>query len=535
MPARLSVDFVKHPDETKLTMPAVVLLDTPELEANTIPSMLDKALGEAIARAIDEAKFKAKTGDSLIVRGAKGTVIVIGTGEDKSDKAEDAQKLTNIGGAIFKALDSTSLTSATLYAGNMSADEAANLAYGAVLASYHFPKYFTKKEDDDKAKDGDKNKPKHSLSIACGNEEVVKTATAKFAEYTHRIEGVFLARDLVSEPANVLYPAEYADRCEKILSPHGIKVDVLDEKQMASKGMRLLLSVGQGSRRESRLVVMKWDGDADKNAQPIALIGKGVCFDSGGISLKPAGGMEDMKWDMGGSAAVVGAMRAIAGLGVRRNVVGLIGLVGNMPDGQASRPGDVVESMAGQTVEIINTDAEGRLVLADVLTYARQHFTPKALVDLATLTGAIIVSLGHSHAGLFANDEKLAGKLLDAGKATGEGVWRMPLGEAYDKLLKSQIADMKNIGGRWAGAITAACFLQRFAEGEIAGDTQANAKTKTNIADKTSDKTPQKTAWAHIDIAGMAWADKASATTPRGGTGFGVRLLTRFVEEYDAD
>lgn len=532
MPARLSVDFPAYSADAVLALPAVLVMDSPEFPADTSPAVLNDELVRAITRAIKEADFKAKMGDSLVVRGEKGTVVLVGC---KSDEAEDAQKLTDIGGAVFKAINAASLKKVNIYADNLSADDSARLAYGAVLASYHFPKYFTKKDDDDKNKDKDKSKPKHHLSIACANAEASKAATAKFADYQHRIEGVFLARDLVSEPANVLYPAEYASRCQS-LTQHGIKLEVLDEAQMEKQGMRLLLSVGQGSRRESRLVVMRWDGAGGdyEAAPPLALLGKGVCFDTGGISLKPAGGMEDMKWDMGGSAAVVGAMRAIAGLRVKRNVVGVIGLVENMPDGQATRPGDVVESMAGQTVEIINTDAEGRLVLADVLTYTRQHFTPKVLVDLATLTGAIIVSLGHSHAGLFANDEGLAKALLDAGKATGEGVWRMPLGTAYDKLLKSNIADMKNIGGRWAGAITAACFLQRFAEGEIAGD-KARAKSKTATKTNAAPKTAPKIAWAHIDIAGMAWADKASATAPQGGTGFGVRLLTRFVETYDAD
>ena len=323
------------------------------------------------------------------------------------------------------------------------------------------------------------------------------------SEYAIREElaqGVFLARDLVFEPANKLYPESYAERCE-MLADQGLKITVLDEDAMRKEGMDLLLSVGQGSRRASRMVIMEWNGGGDE--APVALVGKGVCFDTGGISLKPAGGMEDMKWDMGGSAAVVGAMRALAGRKIKRNVVGLVGLVENMPDGEATRPGDVVTSMSGQTVEIINTDAEGRLVLADVLTYANKYFKPSKMINLATLTGAIIVSLGKEYAGLFSNNDDLSNALMAAGLETGEKSWRMPMGKEYDDLLKSHIADMKNIGGRWGGSITAACFLERFVEG---------------------------VPWAHLDIAGMAWSDKATPTVPKGGTGFGVKMLTNFLE-----
>ena len=497
MTARLSVDFITPPASPPL--PGILLLDAPKLDS--LAAAVDEVLGGAVARAIKEADFKAKQGETLTVRAGAGTAVLLGTGADDDDNDNEAaqQSLVDTGGAIFTAMDQAALKSATVYAGDMA--DTADLAYGAVLASYHFPHYFTKDKDRDKKADP---KPKHRLAFACPDPEVAKKA---FAAAAHRIAGVYLARDLVSEPANVLYPAEYARRCQQALTRHGIKLDVLDEAQMEKLGMRLLLSVGQGSGRESRLVVMHWNGGAAKSP-PIALIGKGVCFDSGGISIKPAAGMEDMKWDMGGSAAVVGAMRAIAGLGLKQNVVGLIGLVENMPDGKATRPGDVVASMAGQTVEIINTDAEGRLVLADVLTYTARHIKPALMVDLATLTGAIIIALGHSNAGLFANDDGLAAAILGASKATGDSVWRMPLAEDYNKLLKSTIADVKNIGGRWAGAVTAACFLQRFVA--------------------------KKTPWAHIDIAGMAWADKASATTPAGGTGFGVRLLTKFVEDYQA-
>ena len=272
---------------------------------------------------------------------------------------------------------------------------------------------------------------------------------------------------------------------------------------MKALGMGALLGVGQGSRRESRMVVMNWRGG--KGEAPLALVGKGVTFDTGGISLKPPKGMEDMKWDMGGAAAVTGAMAAIAGRKVARNVVGVIGLVENMPDGNAQRPGDVVTSMAGKTIEVINTDAEGRLVLADALHYTETRFEPAMMVNLATLTGAILVSLGKEYGGLFSNSDELAAQLTQAGMATEEKLWRMPMGKAYDKMLKSHIADMKNIGGPYGGSITAACFLERFVS---------------------------KTPWAHLDIAGKAWSDKATATVPKGGSGFGVRLLNRLIDNW---
>ena len=288
------------------------------------------------------------------------------------------------------------------------------------------------------------------------------------------------------------------------LTKLGVKVEVFGEKQLEKLGMRALLGVGQGSRRESQVAVMQWNG-AGRGRQPIAFLGKGVTFDTGGISIKPAAGMGDMKWDMGGAGAVAGLMMALAGRKAKANVVGLIGLVENMPDGNAQRPGDIVTSMSGKTIEILNTDAEGRLVLADVLWYCQQRFKPAFMVDLATLTGAIIVSLGHEYAGLFANDDALAKNLIAAGEATGEKVWRMPLAGAYDKMIDSDIADVKNIGGRDAGSITAAQFLQRFTNG---------------------------VPWAHLDIAGMAWSSKDSDTVPKGGTGYGVRLLDRLVRDY---
>ena len=490
MPSRLSLAFAPRP--RTLPLPAVVLAFAPGKGGkrpvlSDAAAMADKASGGALGRAVADAKFKAGAGDSLVVRTAKGAVVLVGAGAElvAGKGAED------LGGHIASAMARNELERATLVLDSGDRAAVSGVALGAHLAAYRFSEYFTK---------GPGAKPQ-ALRLTVAS-PAGKAAAGRFAKERELAEGVFLARDLVFEPANVLHPGDFARRCRS-LARFGVGVRVLDERAMGKEGMNLLLCVGQGSARPSRMVVMRWNG-GKKGEKPLALVGKGVCFDTGGISIKPAAGMEDMKWDMGGAAAVVGAMRAIAGRKVKRNVVGLVGLVENMPDGNASRPGDVVRSMSGQTVEIINTDAEGRLVLADVLTYAIKRHKPGKIVDLATLTGAIIVSLGKEHAGMFSNDDSLAGAISAAGAETGEKVWRMPLGKEYDALLKSHIADMKNIGGRMAGSITAACFLERFV-----GDVP----------------------WAHLDIAGMAWSDKARPTVPRGGTGFGVRLLTRLVED----
>jgi leucyl aminopeptidase len=317
-------------------------------------------------------------------------------------------------------------------------------------------------------------------------------------------DGVELARELVAEPANVIYPESFVERVADRLEGTGAEISFLDEAEMRELGMGALLGVSQGSEREARLLCIKWKGGA-KAAKPTVFVGKGVTFDTGGISLKQPQGMEDMKWDMGGAAAVAGAMLALAERGARANVIGVCGLVENMPDGKAQRPGDVVTTMSGQTVEVINTDAEGRLVLCDALTWVQREFSPAAIVDLATLTGAMIISLGHEHAGLFSNDDNLAERLLHAGKASGDKLWRFPLTSEYDKLIDSPIADIKNVGPRYAGSITAAQFIQRFVE--------------------------NGTPWAHLDIAGMAWADKAGATWDKGATGYGVRLIDRYVRD----
>jgi leucyl aminopeptidase len=315
--------------------------------------------------------------------------------------------------------------------------------------------------------------------------------------------GLELTRTLVSEPPNVIYPESFVERCRH-LADLGVEITMLDRADMEKLGMGALLGVAQGSVKEGRILAMRWSGKGGDTTD-LALVGKGVTFDTGGISIKPAAGMEDMKWDMGGAGAVAGAMKALATRKAKANVVGVCGLVENMPDGNAQRPGDVVTSMSGQTIEVINTDAEGRLVLCDTITWTQRTFAPKTIVDLATLTGAMIISLGSEHGGLFANDDGLAEELLAAGRAVGDLLWRFPLGDAYNKLIDSQIADMKNVGPRGGGSITAAQFIQRFVEPGVR--------------------------WAHLDIAGMVWADKPGATFDKGATGYGVRLLDRFVRD----
>jgi len=362
------------------------------------------------------------------------------------------------------------------------------------LASYRFDKYFGQAKLD-------KAPTLASITIVCDDIQAVEAAYQPLSALR---DGILFARDLVSEPANVLYPQSYADRV-KALESTGLKVEILGEAEMEKLGMHSLLGVGLGSRKESKLVIMQWQG-ADKKAQPVAFVGKGVTFDTGGISIKPAEGMEDMKWDMGGSAAVVGTMIALASRQAKVNAVGIIGLVENMPDGNAQRPGDVVKAMSGTTIEVINTDAEGRLVLADALWYCQNRFKPQFMIDLATLTGAMIIALGMDYAGVFSNNDELAERISEASKAAGENTWRMPLPPQYEKQIDSKIADIRNIGGRPAGSITAALFLQRFVN---------------NIP------------WAHMDIAPVAWTNEQRIpTVPEGATGFGVRTLNQLVERF---
>ena len=374
----------------------------------------------------------------------------------------------------------------------MPAAHAAHAALGALLKTYRFDVYRTKEAADAKPKLA-------SLTLLTDD---VHAAQAAWPALEAIARGTTIARDLITEPPNVLYPAEMADRCAK-LAEFGLEVEVMGVEELTEKGFGALLAISQASVREPRVVVMKWMG-GEADAAPLCFVGKGVTFDTGGISLKPGAGMGDMKWDMAGAGAVVGLMASLALRKAKANVVGLVGLSENMPAGNALRPGDVITSLSGQTIEVLNTDAEGRLLLADVIWYAQDRFKPVLTVDMATLTGAIIVSLGHEFAGMFSNDDTLSTRLIAAGQATGEAVWRMPLGEAYDKLIKSDIADVKNIGGRPGGAIIGAQFVARFVRGP----------------------------WAHLDIAGMAWSSKDSPTCPKGATAFGLRLLDRLVADH---
>ena len=447
---------------------------------------LEKNVAAHLISAMATAQFTGKFGKSLLIYSDKNSYLLLGTG----DKLTSGKVAETLGSRVFSALNGTVSKFGWLPDHKLHEEVLADFCFGANLASYHFDSYFTEKEKDD-----------ITVRLFISDGSVNKDADV-FMDRQALADGVFLARDLVFEPANKLYPVEFANRC-KSLASLGLEVEIIDEGAMEKMGMGALLGVGQGSRRDSRMVVMNWKGGGDE--KPLAFVGKGVTFDSGGISLKSAKGMEDMKWDMGGAAAVTGAMCAVAGRKVKNNIVGVIGLVENMPDGNAQRPGDVVTAMSGKTIEVINTDAEGRLVLADALHYTEKRFKPQAMVDLATLTGAIIASLGKEYGGLFANSDDLSKQLQAAGQDTGEGLWPMPMGPSYDRMLKSHIADMKNIGGPYGGAITAACFLARFV---------------------------QKTPWAHLDIAGKAWSDLASNTVPKGGTGYGVRLLNRLIDNW---
>jgi leucyl aminopeptidase len=455
-------------------------------------------LGDLLRRAATADRFTGKSGSSLDIVAPAGLdlprLVVIGIGKANDQKARDAVKL----GGIAMGKVPTAAASATIFAefgsGPLKASQVADLALGARLRAYTFDLYKTKRKEDEERPN------KVDVSFACSNPAAAEKAWARSAAIA---DGVVFARDLVNEPGNVLYPSEFARRASG-LTRFGVGVEVLDVAAMKKLGMGALLGVGQGSAHDSKLVIMRWNG-GKRGADPVAFIGKGVCFDSGGISIKPAQGMEDMKGDMAGAACVVGLMQALAARKAKINAVGAIGLVENMPDGKAQRPGDIVKTMSGQTIEIINTDAEGRLVLADVLYYVNKRFKPKFMINLATLTGAILVALGQEYAGLFSNDDKLSERLAKAGEATGERVWRMPLGSAYDKMIDSKFADMKNTGGRWGGAITAAQLLQRFVG---------------------------KTPWVHLDIAGTGMAAPQTDINRSWGSGWGVRLLERLVEDY---
>jgi leucyl aminopeptidase len=463
---------------------------------------LDEAGDGAITRALAASpRFRGKRNELVPVVGpAKlpvNRIVVVGLGKPK---ALDQRALEDIGGTLVAHLNGVGAAEAVVaidigdVASLPPAAAAAHLALGAALRAYRFDKYRTT--------DGPERKPSlATLTIAGSNPAEARRAYKNGAAAA---EAVAFTRDLVSEPANIIYPETLAEQAAGLRSL-GLEVEVLGEDRMAQLGMGAILGVAQGSVRPPRLVVMRWNGGA-QGAAPLAFIGKGVTFDTGGISIKPAAGMGEMKWDMAGAGVVIGLMRLLAARHAKVNAVGVVGLVENMPSGSAQRPGDIVTSMSGQTIEVLNTDAEGRLVLADALWYCQDRFKPALMVDLATLTGAVIVALGHDYAGLFANDDDLADRLAAAGNAVGERLWRLPLAEPYDRAIDSDAADVKNIAGdRAAGSIIGAQFIQRFVN---------------------------KVPWAHLDIAGVAWSKKDAPTVPKGATAFGLRLLDRFVSDY---
>jgi leucyl aminopeptidase len=451
---------------------------------------------QAVSAALDRQRFEGDASNAseqfIADDGKVRRLLVVGTGTGSSPK-EAAEKL---GGTAAARLQTSGEKTAVIDLGGLGydADATARVALGAALRSWRYDRYRTKLKDNQKP-------TLEEIVIVGGDRGAAKRYEQRWAPV---VEGVSLTRELVTEPANIIYPETFVERARASLKGSGVEIEVLNRAAMEKLGMGALLGVAQGSVREARLLVLKWTGGG-KGAPPVAFVGKGVTFDTGGISIKPAAGMEAMKWDMGGAGAVVGALKALALREAKTNIVGICGLVENMPGGNAQRPGDVVTTMSGQTVEVINTDAEGRLVLADAVTYVQRNFKPSAIIDLATLTGAILISLGHEWAGLFSNNDELAGKLLAAGEESGDKLWRMPLGEPFDRLIDSPIADMKNVGPREGGSITAAQFIQRFIEN--------GGK------------------WAHIDMAGKAWSDKAAATYDKGATGFGVRLLDQYVAD----
>lgn len=526
-----------------LTLPkkgTLVVLTRPETALSGLLHEVDLLTQGQVSKAIAAQDFKSAARSTLTILAPSGTdldsLVLVGLG-DKADITDlDLNKLGGaIKGAVPKSAKAVAIalqdpqvlsnpeegpdgeadegTENAPSLNPLSAAAVAEIALGVYLRSYKFDLYKTKKDEPDDTKSGDKEAgaKKAKKKKAADEKPAVFTLLSADPKAAKKVwssaeaiaAGVCVARDLVNEPGNILGPVEFADRT-KALADLGVDVEILDEKQLSKIGMRALLGVAQGSRRPARVAIMRWKGGKTKEA-PVALVGKGVIFDTGGISLKPAGGMEDMKGDMGGAAAVVGAMHALAGRKAKCNVIGIIGCVENMPDGNAQRPGDIVTSLSGQTIEVINTDAEGRLVLCDVMTYIQREEKPKVMIDLATLTGAMVVALGHHKAGIFSNDDDLAAGLLSAGEATGDATWRMPLGPEYDKQIDSRFADMKNVGGRWGGAITAAQFLARFVEGD--------------------------TKWAHIDLAGTAMNSPDSDFSKSWGSGYGVRLLDRLVAD----
>lgn len=507
---RLDIEFV--PFSAPIERTAAVLAG-PDVALGSKATELDERSGGAIRKAAGAVDFKGRAKSAFEVLAPQKLdatrLVVIGTGN--LAEASDSDRLA-LGGFAVGQLSSRKTARASLVvelpkSGDRGAGElAADLACGAMLRGYAFRKFMTRKPDEGSNGNGNGGEgPPERDGLRLLKIHVADPDAARAAFERRRAvgDGIMLARDLVNEPANELGPVEFAERT-RTLEAVGVDVEVLDEQQLAELGMRALLGVAQGSVRPARVVIMQWHGAKSKRTKPLCFIGKGVVFDTGGISIKPAAGMEDMKGDMAGAGCVVGLMHALAARKAPVNVVALIGLVENMPSGSAQRPGDIVRSLSGQTIEVVNTDAEGRLVLADLLWYAQDRFKPRFMINLATLTGAILVALGKEHAGLFSNDDRLAEDLAAAGEATGEKVWRMPLGKAYDKMIESRFADMKNIGGRWAGSITAAQFLQRFVN---------------------------ETPWAHLDIAGTAMDSPKTDINQSWASGWGVRLLDRLVAD----
>jgi len=463
-----------------------------------LPAGLEAVLTEG-AKA---ARFEGKGGqlfEGFVERGgAVARVVLLGLG--KPGCKQRVRMLEKAGAALVAKYLTSGVTSVgvDVSGSGLTAEEISELLLGARLRAWRYDALRTTLKDDEK--------PSLAAIEVIGAPEGAEAAWVREAAIA---EGVEFTRGLVTQPANILYPESFVAACERAYAGSGLGVRVLGPDEMRTLGMGALLGVSQGSVREPRLLVLTWNG-GEKGAAPVAFVGKGVTFDTGGISLKQPAGMEDMKWDMGGAGAVAGTMLALARRGAKANIVGVCGLVENMPDGNAQRPGDVVTSMSGKTIEVINTDAEGRLVLCDALTYVQREYKPSIVIDLATLTGAIIATLGQEYAGIFSNDDDLVAALTATSTATGEKLWRLPMGAAYDKMIESPIADIKNMGSKYAGSITAAQFLARFI------DKGADGKT---------------TPWAHLDIAGMVWADKPGRTWDKGATGYGVRLLDAYVRE----
>lgn len=481
-----------------------VVAVTEERKLTPSAAALDKKTSGILTRAMASSRFRGRKSELLEILAPKGVpisrIVLVGLGKPEQI---DAQRMQEVGGNLVATLNRSGESVATMQVDNLAGapihapEMAAHVAFGARLRAYRFDKYRTREKEE--------NKPTlKALSLMVTD---FAAARKHFAPLDRIADAIYVTRDLVSEPPNVIYPESLAERCKR-LAAFGVKVEVLDEKHLAKLGMGALLGVGQGSAHPPRVVMMRWDGAPKaKDKRPLAFCGKGVTFDTGGISLKPAAGMEDMKWDMAGAAAVIGLIEALAARRARVNAIGVVGLVENMPSGAAQRPSDIVKSGSGRTIEVLNTDAEGRLVLSDVLWLAQDRFKPRLVVDLATLTGAVIVALGHEFAGLFSNNEELAQHLLAASKSVNEPLWRLPLAEAFDRDIDSDAADVKNIASnRAAGSSIGAQFLARFVNSDMP--------------------------WAHLDIAGVAWAKKDGAIAPKGATAFGVRLLDRFVADH---